>query len=145
MRKIFIITVIVVIFMFAAPAVAQEEENTEDIEDKALEWIRAITADYAALGTATMLAVQIFKVIGSYLKLPDGYSGYILIVVGVIVTGFAFGAKILDRQAELDSWAGIAEQAGNTVINILVALGIYKVTDWLELIKGIALPTWKKQ
>ncbi|GAB4450243.1 MAG: hypothetical protein Kow00120_20530 [Anaerolineae bacterium] len=102
------------------------------------EWFNNLTVGGLALAPLTVAIVQIVKVIGARVGLPEGYSGYIALAVSVVMVALALAAGIFQIETEVATALQIAQRFAEAALTLLAALGWYAAGKRAALIGPVA-------
>ena len=118
------------------PVVEPVEEPTEEIILP--EWFNNLAIAGLALAPVTVAVVQVIKVIGARLGLPDGTGGYIALGVSVVMVALALSAGALQIEEGVAEGLGTVQRVAEAMLTLLAAIGWYSVGKQAEIIRPIA-------
>lgn len=100
-------------------------------------WFDNLAIAGLALAPVTVAVVQVIKVIGARLGLPEGYGGYITMAVTAVMVGLALGAGFLEIETEMAEALGKVQRLAEAMLTMLAALGWYEVGKRANVIKPV--------
>jgi hypothetical protein len=105
------------------------------------EWFENLMIAGLALAPVTTTIVQLIKIVAARLGLPEGYSGFITLIVATVMVALAVSADVLREQVRVRDWLEIAQRVAEGALTVLGAFGWYKVGKAANVMRAI---TWKK-
>ena len=104
------------------------------------EWFNNLAVAGLALAPVTVAVVQVIKVIGARLGLPEGYGGYITLAVSLVMVALALGAGVFRVEAQVAEALATVQRVAEAMLTLLAALGWYAVGKRAQLVRPVR---WK--
>ncbi len=90
-------------------------------------WFESLAVAGLALAPVTVAVVQVLKILGARLGLPEGWGGYITLAVSAVMVMLALGAGVFDAEAEVSAALATLQSIAEATLTMLAALGWYEV------------------
>lgn len=90
-----------------------------------------------ALAPLATVVVQVIKVIGARLGLPEGYSGWLTLIVSVALVGLAGSAELIGNQARVAENLAAVQAIAEAMLTMLGALGFYQASKIMNISRPV--------
>ncbi len=101
------------------------------------EWFNNLTVAGLALAPLTVAVVQVIKVIGARLGLPEGYGGYITLAVSAVMVIVALAAGFFQVEAQVAAALQVIQRLAEAMLTLLAALGWYAIGKKARIIRPV--------
>jgi hypothetical protein len=101
------------------------------------EWFNNLAVAGLALAPVTVAVVQLIKVIGARLGLPEGYGGYITLAVSVVMVIVALTSGIFQVEVQVAEVLATVQRVAEAMLTLLAALGWYAVGKRAGMVRQV--------